>query len=214
MHSLCRTGSRRDILNSMKFLIQLSILLLGICSTHVVHAYSKGEIQQRRKIIQQSLIHLNQVLSQADQSKQLPGFLEYVHFPRSLFDRLRDENGRRAINGFVESEFEYHVPDSRTFGCKRSVELNVPLQTLAYTRPHHPIHLCDRFFSISNPIERAKVLLHEQIHVLGVIDECFTEATAYLIFKAAAKDPSVAYLQRCAKFREYLKDMKKKESRS
>ncbi len=164
---------------------------------------SQQELSKRQTALAETYRYLASTFPKALLNPRMDIWLQHEHFSKPLFLRVEQEIDRRANAPLSLAELEFQFPDSE-MDCGRADELGVALTVTAYTSRDKKIHFCNSFFRRSLN-DRAETLLHEHIHVAGIIEECETEAVAFLTFYAAGTPTNPSYLQRCASFRSFFK---------
>ena len=184
----------------------ISILLLLTQSKAFATRIPEAELETRKQLVAQDYKILNSIFPLAHKSPHFNAWLERLHFSKKLYEQIETEIGVRAAHPLDLDKLDYATHDSALSDCHKSTEVGVRVETVAFTLGK-VVHLCRKYFTIQNYYERAKVLLHEQIHVAGIPNECDTEAVAFITFYAANKPTDIAYLHRCAVFKEFIREL-------
>lgn len=185
----------------------LFALFIFLTSSSIAQKITPAELDLRKRMVSESYHYLSEVIPVARQNERMDGWLEHLHFARKLFDKISIEVSLRASRSPNPAEVEFRYYNRDQPSCKQSEEMGIQLESVAYTdHSDRLIHLCDRFF-VKSEVERAETLMHEHVHIVGIQNECDTEAIAFLTFYAAGKFVTPSYLQRCAVFRNFFDDL-------
>jgi hypothetical protein len=154
----------------------------------------------RKQTVQQVYQSLPGLLASSQKTTFFKTNLDRMRFAPALLEKLEGALLQRSQNPFQKNDLIFNVHDSFLSDCRGPVVSSIDSV--------QNIQLCSRFFLKATPEERQRALLHEEIHLLGVADECTADGVAMLILLSARVPLKNKISKKCVKARALLEELK------
>ncbi len=157
------------------------------------------EIAARETKLREALALLKRVATQAKADRRTGAALDVIHIGRTAFDETLDRTLSQTDIPIRETLIDYRKSDEETH-CEESRDWGGHIVAYVLSSQRR-IVLCKAAFK--DVTRLSNTILHEFVHVQGIVDECDAEGIAYLAFRLAGERyPLGDYNARCKSIRD------------